>query len=52
MICCIGLLIGYWVGNYFSGVWKLILPVAGLGLGLIADMKLMKCCHKRAGRKK
>lgn len=45
MLCCVGLIGGSVVGQYLGGPWTLIAPAAGFGIGLVADMKLMKGCH-------
>ena len=46
MLCCIGLIGGVAVGQALGGPWTLIAPAAGFGIGLVADMKLMKGHHK------
>jgi hypothetical protein len=52
MLCCLGLVAGFAVGSVLGGPWTLIAPVAGLGLGLIGDLKLIKhglhSIHKNA----
>lgn len=48
MLCCVGLFGGFAVGQYLGGPWTVIAPAAGFGVGLLADMKLMKGMHKRA----
>lgn len=48
MLCCVGLFGGLAVGQYLGGPWTFVAPAAGFGLGLVADMKLMKGMHKRA----
>lgn len=42
MFCCLGLIAGFAVGSVLGGPWALIAPVAGFGLGLIGDFKLIK----------
>lgn len=46
MLCCIGLFIGFAVGQYLGGPWIFIAPAIGFGLGLIADIKILYK-HKR-----
>lgn len=48
MLCCVGLFGGFAVGQYIGGPWTVVAPAAGFGLGLLADMKLMKGMHKRS----
>jgi hypothetical protein len=48
MLCCIGLIGGFAVGQSLGGPWTFIAPAAGFGIGLVADMKLMKGHHKKA----
>jgi len=54
MLCCLGLVAGLAVGSALGGPWALIAPVAGLGLGLIGDLTLVKhglhSIHKNAGK--
>ena len=45
MLCCLGLIGGLAVGQSLGGPWTYIAPAAGFGIGLIADMKLMKGHH-------
>jgi len=45
MLCCVGLIGGMAVGQSLGGPWTYIAPVAGFGIGLIADMKFMKGMH-------
>lgn len=47
MLCCVGLIGGFAVGQSLGGPWTFIAPAAGFGIGLIADMKLMKGHHKK-----
>lgn len=47
MLCCVGLIGGYVVGQSLGGPWTIIAPAAGFGIGLAADMKFMKGHHKR-----
>lgn len=49
MLCCLGLFGGLAVGQSLGGPWTVIAPAAGFGVGLLADMKLMKGFHKNAG---
>jgi len=42
MLCCLGLVAGLAVGSALGGPWALIAPVAGLSLGLIGDLTLIK----------
>jgi hypothetical protein len=42
MLCCLGLVAGFAVGSVLGGPWALIAPVAGLGLGLVGDLTLIK----------
>jgi len=46
MLCCVGLIGGYVVGQSLGGPWTIIAPAAGFGIGLAADMKFMKGHHK------
>ncbi len=41
MLCCIGLVAGITVGQYFGGPWIFIAPAIGFGLGLVGDVKFM-----------
>jgi len=45
MLCCVGLIGGYVVGQSLGGPWAYIAPAAGFGIGLAADMKFMKGHH-------
>ena len=45
MLCCVGLIGGMAVGQSLGGPWTYIAPVAGFGIGLVADMKFMKGMH-------
>lgn len=47
MLCCVGLFGGLAVGQSLGGPWTVIAPAAGFGIGLVADMKLMKGMHKK-----
>lgn len=49
MLCCLGLFGGLAVGQSLGGPWTVIAPAAGFGIGLVADMKLMKRFHNNAG---
>ena len=46
MLCCVGLIGGFAVGQSLGGPWTVIAPAAGFGIGLVADMKMMKGHHK------
>lgn len=50
MLCCVGLIGGMAVGQSLGGPWTFIAPAAGFGIGLVADMKLMKGHHKMGGQ--
>jgi len=47
MLCCVGLFGGLAVGQSLGGPWTVIAPAAGFGIGLFADMKMMKGMHKK-----
>ena len=49
MLCCVGLIGGYVVGQSLGGPWTIIAPAAGFGIGLVADMKFMHGHHKKTG---
>ena len=49
MLCCVGLIGGSVVGQALGGPWTWIGPAAGFGVGLLADMKMMKGFHRKAG---
>lgn len=49
MLCCVGLIGGSVVGQALGGPWTFIGPAAGFGIGLVADMKMMKRLHRKAG---
>lgn len=49
MLCCAGLLGGAVVGQALGGPWTFVAPAAGFGIGLVADMKLMKGRSQKAG---
>lgn len=51
MLCCVGLIGGMAVGQSLGGPWTYIAPVAGFGIGLVADMKFMKGMHKKADQR-
>ena len=42
MLCCVGLIGGAAVGQAMGGPWTWVGPAAGFGIGLVADMKMMK----------
>ncbi len=48
MLCCVGLFGGFAVGQALGGPWTVIAPAAGFGIGLVADMKMMRG-HQKAG---
>ncbi len=41
MLCCVGLLGGYAVGQSLGGHWVFTAPVVGFGVGFYGDMKFM-----------
>ncbi|WXG46280.1 MAG: hypothetical protein WED05_06395 [Candidatus Atabeyarchaeum deiterrae] len=47
MICCLGLFVGLYLGALLGGPWTLIGPIAGFGLGLVLDMRLMHMGHHK-----
>ncbi len=51
MLCCVGLIGGMAVGQSLGGPWTYIAPVAGFGIGLVADMKFMKGMHKMGNQR-
>ncbi len=42
MFCCVGIVGGAAVGQALGGPWTVIAPAAGFGIGLVADMKMMR----------
>ncbi len=55
MLCCIGLIGGLTVGQYFGGPWTFIAPATGFGVGLVGDMKFMhkmRCCSPKKDEEK
>lgn len=48
MICCLGLFIGYYIGESLGGGWVLIAPAIGFILGFIFDMKFMHGRHHKS----
>ncbi len=47
MICCLGLFIGYYIGEALGGSWVIIAPGIGFIIGFIFDRKFMHGrCHK------
>lgn len=42
MLCCVGLIGGAAVGQAMGGPWTWIGPAAGFGIGLVADMRMMR----------
>jgi hypothetical protein len=51
MLCCVGLIGGFAVGQSLGGPWTIIAPAAGFGIGLVADIKLMKGHHKKGDQR-
>ncbi|KKN23740.1 hypothetical protein LCGC14_0902010 [marine sediment metagenome] len=51
MICCLGLFIGFYIGNALGGVWGLIAPGIGFLLGFILDMKFTRGCFHKSSHK-
>ena len=51
MICCIGLFIGFYIGEGLGGFWVLIAPGIGFILGFILDMKFMHGRHHKSSHK-
>ncbi len=51
MLCCVGLIGGFYVGQSLGGPWVFIAPAAGFGIGLLADMKYMHKNHKDSHEK-
>ncbi len=49
MLCCVGLIGGAVVGQSLGGPWTFIAPAAGFGIGLVADMKMLKGDRQRTG---
>lgn len=49
MLCCVGLFGGLAVGQSMGGPWTYIAPAAGFGIGLVADMTVMKRMHGKSG---
>jgi len=45
MLCCAGLIAGFYIGLTLEGVWSFITPALGFVLGLIGDMKLLRGRH-------
>ena len=50
MLCCAGLFGGLIVGQSLGGHWTITAPAIGFGLGLVADMKLMRGMHGLHGQ--
>ena len=48
MLCCVGLFGGLAVGQSLGGPWTYIAPAAGFGVGLVADMTVMKRMHGKS----
>jgi hypothetical protein len=51
MLCCAGLIGGFYVGQSLGGPWTVIAPAAGFGVGLLADMKFMHKMHRHSPEK-
>ena len=51
MLCCVGLIGGFVVGQSLGGPWTVIAPAAGFGIGLAADLKFMKGHHEKGDRR-
>jgi hypothetical protein len=49
MLCCVGLIGGSVVGQALGGPWTFVGPAAGFGIGLVADMKMMRGMHRKPG---
>lgn len=45
MLCCVGLIGGFFIGQYLGGIWIIVTPVLGFVLGLFVDMKFMHKHH-------
>ncbi len=42
MLCCLGLVVGFAIGQYLGAPWTIIVPAVGFVLGLLGDMKLWR----------
>ena len=51
MICCLGLFIGYFIGEALGGIWGLVIPGIGFLLGFILDMKFTRGCFHKSSHK-
>ncbi len=51
MICCLGLFIGFYIGEGLGGIWGLIAPGIGVIIGFILDMKFMHGRHHNSSHK-
>ena len=49
MLCCLGIFIGFALGSALGGPFTYLAPALGFGLGLLADMKLMRGHHSGHG---
>jgi hypothetical protein len=45
MLCCVGFIGGYAVGQSLGGHWTFTAPAVGFGLGFYGDMKFMRGMH-------
>jgi hypothetical protein len=52
MLCCLGLFIGYYIGESLGGSWVIIAPGIGFVLGFIFDMKFMHGRHHKTSHRK
>ncbi len=50
MMCCVGLFGGAVVGQAMGGPWTVIGPIAGFGVGLVADAKVVKALRETRSR--
>jgi len=51
LVCCIGLIGGFYVGQQLGGPWTVIAPATGFGVGLLVDRKLMHKTHRQSPEK-
>lgn len=42
MLCCVGLVAGFAAGAPLGGPWAFLTSIAGVNLGLIGDLTLIK----------
>lgn len=45
MLCCAGLIAGFIIGQQLGGIWTILAPVLGFGIGLIGDRKMLMGKH-------